>query len=102
MQASRRSLRQCLSLQLLPNNVFMPPHEFVLHIWPGKWSLPSVDPSCLAAVILLQSLIPGRFAIADCLDPDSSPNGASTRLALFSLETPTKHSAARSSAIPNP
>jgi sorting and assembly machinery component 37 len=62
----------------------MPPPEFVLHIWPGKWSLPSVDPSCLAAVILFQSLIPGRFALSECVDPDSSPSGVSPRLHLYS------------------
>jgi sorting and assembly machinery component 37 len=52
--------------------------EFILHIWPGKWSkVPSVDASCLAALLVLQLTIPGRFAIVRCTDPDISPSGGS-------------------------
>ncbi|RDB21146.1 Metaxin-3 [Hypsizygus marmoreus] len=47
----------------------------VLNIWPSKWGLPSIDPSCLAAVMYLQQAIPGKFSIAECSNPDLSPTG---------------------------
>jgi len=47
----------------------------VLHIWPGRWSLPSIDQSCLEAVLLLQLTCPGRFSIVETVNPDSSPSG---------------------------
>lgn len=55
-----------------PNNMNM---AFVLHVSPGKWDLPSIDPSCLAAIIFLQLAIPGKFSILECSNPDTSPSG---------------------------
>lgn len=49
--------------------------ELVLHVWPGKWDLPSIDAQCLAAVLFAQVTIPGKFVVEECIDPDSSPNG---------------------------
>ncbi|KAG6376497.1 hypothetical protein JVT61DRAFT_2490 [Boletus reticuloceps] len=48
---------------------------YVLHIWPSKWNLQSLDPTCLAAVMYLQLTIPGKFKVAPCTNPDKSPNG---------------------------
>ncbi|KAG2158236.1 uncharacterized protein EDB93DRAFT_1120544 [Suillus bovinus] len=46
-----------------------------LHIWPSRWNLPSVDPTCTAAVLYLQLTIPGKFEVTECTNPDVSPNG---------------------------
>ncbi|KDQ60995.1 hypothetical protein JAAARDRAFT_173425 [Jaapia argillacea MUCL 33604] len=48
---------------------------FVLHVWPGNWDLPSIEPSCLVAILYLQAAIPGKFALSTCTDPDLSPSG---------------------------
>ena len=48
-----------------------------LHIWPSKWGLPSVEPSCIAAAFYLQLALPGRFSIQECTNPDMSPSGRS-------------------------
>lgn len=48
-----------------------------LHIWPSKWDLPSIEPSCIVAALYLQLALPGRFSIQECTDPDASPNGRS-------------------------
>ncbi|CAK5265043.1 unnamed protein product [Mycena citricolor] len=48
----------------------------VLHIWPAHFGLISSDPSCLAAALLLQLTIPGKFAIEYCTNPDLSPSGS--------------------------
>ena len=48
---------------------------FILHIWPSKWNLQSLDPTCLATVMYLQLTIPGKFKVASCTNPDKSPNG---------------------------
>ncbi|KAG9318848.1 hypothetical protein JVU11DRAFT_953 [Chiua virens] len=48
---------------------------YTLHIWPPKWSLQSLDPTCLAAVMYLQLTIPGKFKVTPCTNPDQSPNG---------------------------
>jgi sorting and assembly machinery component 37 len=50
--------------------------QIVLHIWPGRWGLPSFDPHCLATVLFLQLTIPGKFRLVECWNPDSSPTGA--------------------------
>jgi len=44
-----------------------------LHIWPGSWDLPSVEPSCLATIFYLQHTIPGKFSIVESGNPDASP-----------------------------
>ncbi|CAE7168535.1 unnamed protein product [Rhizoctonia solani] len=49
--------------------------EFVLHIWPAQWDLPSIDPQCIAAILFLQLTFPGRYSIVECTDPDQSPSG---------------------------
>ncbi|KAG1875159.1 hypothetical protein C8R48DRAFT_691678 [Suillus tomentosus] len=46
-----------------------------LHIWPSRWNLPSIDPTCIAAIFYLQLTIPGRFEVVECTDPDVSPSG---------------------------
>jgi sorting and assembly machinery component 37 len=47
----------------------------ILHVWPGAWNLPSVEPSCLAAVLYLQHTIPGNFNIVESGNPDVAPTG---------------------------
>ncbi|KAF8623482.1 hypothetical protein AX15_006265 [Amanita polypyramis BW_CC] len=53
----------------------MRPSSIVLYVLPGQWGLPSIDPSCLAAIIFLQLTVPGKFCISDCSNPDASPTG---------------------------
>ncbi|KAN0076919.1 hypothetical protein V8E55_010774 [Tylopilus felleus] len=48
---------------------------YVLHTWPSKWSLQSLEPACLAAVMYLQLTIPGKFKVAPTTNPNTSPNG---------------------------
>ena len=48
-----------------------------LHIWPSKWDLPSIEPSCIVAAFYLQLALPGRFTIQECTNPDASPSGRS-------------------------
>lgn len=62
--------KQTPSSQMSPSE-----SEFVLHIWPGKWDLPTFDPQCLAAVIYLQNSAPTQFRIAESTNPDLSPTG---------------------------
>ena len=47
----------------------------VLHIWPGAFGLASIEPTCLAAVLYLQLVIPGKFTVEESATPDYSPNG---------------------------
>lgn len=47
----------------------------VIHVWPARWNLASLDPACLAAVLYLQFAFPGHFAIAEESNPDVSPSG---------------------------
>ncbi|KAF8637355.1 hypothetical protein AX17_002854 [Amanita inopinata Kibby_2008] len=49
--------------------------DIVLHVLPGNWGLPSIDPPCLAAVVYCQLTIPGKFSISECTNPDFSPTG---------------------------
>lgn len=58
-----------------PDSVPMSDAPYILHIWPSKWNLQSLDPTCLAAVMYLQLTIPGKFKVAPCTNPDKSPNG---------------------------
>lgn len=53
----------------------LPAPGIVLHIWPGRWDLPSFDPLCLAAVLYMQATIPGKFRLVECSNSDSSPTG---------------------------
>ncbi|KAG1754632.1 outer mitochondrial membrane transport complex protein-domain-containing protein [Suillus lakei] len=46
-----------------------------LHIWPSRWNLPSIDPTCIAALFYLQLTIPGKFEVMECTNPDVSPSG---------------------------
>ena len=48
-----------------------------LHVWPSKWGVPSIEPSCIAAAFYLQLALPGRFSIQECTNPDASPSGRS-------------------------
>lgn len=56
-------------------NDILPAPGIVLHIWPGRWDLPSFDPLCLATVLYLQVTIPGKFRLIECSNSDSSPTG---------------------------
>lgn len=47
----------------------------VLHVWPGRWDLPSIDVSCLEAILYLQLAFPGHYALVETADPDQSPSG---------------------------
>ncbi|OAX38940.1 hypothetical protein K503DRAFT_690647 [Rhizopogon vinicolor AM-OR11-026] len=51
------------------------PTTCTLHIWPSRWNLPSIDPTCVAAVFHLQLTIPGKFEVVECTNPDVSPSG---------------------------
>ncbi|KAH9958310.1 hypothetical protein BC827DRAFT_1136290 [Russula dissimulans] len=53
----------------------MTPQTLTLHIWPSKWDLPSIEPSCIAAAFYLQLALPGCFSIQECTNPDASPTG---------------------------
>lgn len=47
---SADSDHQNKSTELLPNEN---ENIFVLHVWPGEWDLPSLDPECLTAMVKL-------------------------------------------------
>jgi hypothetical protein len=47
----------------------------ILHVWPGRFGLASIEPTCLAAVLYLQMAIPGKFTLEESTTPDYSPNG---------------------------
>lgn len=51
------------------------PSVLALHVWPGKWGLPSFDPTCLATILYFQLVLPGAFSILECNNPDISPSG---------------------------
>ncbi|KAJ3535183.1 hypothetical protein NM688_g7015 [Phlebia brevispora] len=46
-----------------------------LYIWPPYESALSIDPSCVAALLYLQAVFPGHFAVVHSNDPDASPSG---------------------------
>jgi hypothetical protein len=70
-----------------------------LHVWPGEWQLPSVDPACLGeldisklaqtgaadwlktenrfseAASRLQLVSPTEWVLVECTDPGLSPDG---------------------------
>ncbi|KAG2349759.1 hypothetical protein BDR05DRAFT_955621 [Suillus weaverae] len=46
-----------------------------LYIWPSRWNLLSIEPTCIAAVFYLQLTIPGKFEVVECTNPDVSPSG---------------------------
>ena len=47
----------------------------VLHVWPGRWGLPSIDASCLEAILFLQLGFPGLYSLVETADTDQSPSG---------------------------
>ncbi|KAF9053880.1 hypothetical protein BDZ89DRAFT_1004986 [Hymenopellis radicata] len=47
----------------------------VLHVWPGAWGLPSLDPICLTAILYAQLTIPGKFSLMESTSPTASPTG---------------------------
>ncbi|KAL5489749.1 hypothetical protein ACEPAI_4581 [Sanghuangporus weigelae] len=49
--------------------------EIVLHVWPGRWDLPTFTPPCLASILYLQLILPGKFIVEECTNPDISPDG---------------------------
>ncbi|KAG1772797.1 outer mitochondrial membrane transport complex protein-domain-containing protein [Suillus occidentalis] len=57
------------------SNAATQPTLCTLHIWPNRWNLPSIDPTCIAAVFYLQLTIPGKFEVVECTNPDVSPSG---------------------------
>lgn len=46
-----------------------------LHVWPSRWSLPSIDAPCIESILFLQLTCPGRFSVIETTDPDTSPTG---------------------------
>ena len=52
-----------------------PAGDVVLHVWPGEFGLASMEPTCLAAVLYLQLVIPDKFIVEESTSPDYSPNG---------------------------
>ncbi|KAF9792053.1 hypothetical protein BJ322DRAFT_1102582 [Thelephora terrestris] len=52
-----------------------PAANVVLHIWPRAFGLASMEPTCLAAVLYLQLVIPGKFTLEESTTPDYSPSG---------------------------
>ena len=52
-----------------------PVGSVVLHVWPGEFGLASIEPTCLAAVLYLQLVIPNNFTVEESTTPDYSPNG---------------------------
>ncbi|KAG6918117.1 hypothetical protein DXG01_016305 [Tephrocybe rancida] len=63
-------------LQFLQGYIIsMTTSEITLHVWPSKFGLPSMEPSCLAAVLYLQPLFSGTVSIIECSDPTLSPTG---------------------------
>ncbi|TFK76339.1 hypothetical protein BDN72DRAFT_808740 [Pluteus cervinus] len=59
----------------MPQFEVLPSSSLVLHVWPGDWNLPTIDPSCLAAILYLQCVAPGAFSISTCTNPDLSASG---------------------------
>ncbi|CDO68301.1 hypothetical protein BN946_scf184799.g28 [Trametes cinnabarina] len=49
--------------------------DIVLHVWPRYKDVLSLDPSSVAALLLLQLALPGHFSVAYCANPDLSPSG---------------------------
>jgi len=49
--------------------------ELILHVWPGRWDLPSIDLACLEAITYLQLTCPGHYALIETTDPDLSSTG---------------------------
>ena len=47
----------------------------VLYIWPGDFGLASIEPTCLAALLYLQLVIPDKFTVEESTTPDYSPSG---------------------------
>lgn len=47
-----------------------------LYIWPGAWDLPSLCPLCISSATYLQLVIPGKFTLIECSNPDASPSGS--------------------------
>ncbi|KAF9647567.1 hypothetical protein BDM02DRAFT_3270177 [Thelephora ganbajun] len=64
-----------MSASASTSNVMTPAGNVVLHIWPGAFGLASIEPTCLAAVLYLQLVIPGKFTVKESTTPDYSPNG---------------------------
>ncbi|KAF7323115.1 Tom37 domain-containing protein [Mycena chlorophos] len=48
----------------------------VLHVWPGAFNLPSIDPHCLATLLCLAHTFPNQFKLAHCTNSDLSPSGS--------------------------
>nr|GAT53318.1 predicted protein [Mycena chlorophos] len=48
----------------------------VLHVWPGAFNLPSIDPHCLATLLCLTHTFPNQFKLAHCTNSDLSPSGS--------------------------
>jgi sorting and assembly machinery component 37 len=72
-------------------SAILPAPGIVLHIWPGRWDLPSFDPLCLATVLYMQVAIPGKFRLVECSNSDSSPTGVLDHCLLPYYKTFTLH-----------
>ena len=60
-----------------------PAGRVILHIWPGEFGLASIEPTCLAAVLYLQLVIPDKFTVEESTTPDYSPNGTRQQIGPF-------------------
>lgn len=65
-QHEARSCGRLLNMTITP---------LVLHVWPGRWDLPTIDASCLEAILFLQFAFPGLYSLVETADPDQSPSG---------------------------
>ena len=64
-----------MSASASTSDLTTPVENVVLHIWPGDFGLASIEPTCLAAVLYLQLVSPGKFTVEESTTPDYSPNG---------------------------
>ena len=58
-----------------------------VHVWPGRWDLPSIDAQCLVVILFLQLTHPGRYVLVECSTPDLSPSGMDAQPTDFGLLT---------------
>jgi hypothetical protein len=57
------------------------PQTLILHVAaaPDAWNVPAREPASLAAFLVLQLAVPGRFVVARASSPDASPSGITAR-----------------------
>ena len=75
LQLATPQRKTVMSASASTSDVTTSAENVVLHIWPGAFGLASIEPTCLAAVLYLQLVIPGKFSVEESTTPDYSPNG---------------------------